>query len=101
MKIITILILFIILLNKRIITCEKPVIREVNLDESKTSRLKLTITWIATQNEKLDRFLLEYDKIVLNTQRFSWETKPVIISDARKLVNSSFESLRDKKLIFV
>lgn len=78
----TIFLLFIILLNKKVINCEKPKITEVSLDESKTSRLKLTIRWNTKLSHKLDRFLVEYDKMVLNPQRFGWDRKPMILSDS-------------------
>jgi hypothetical protein len=79
----TIYLLLIILLNKKVIDCEKPIITEVSLNESQTSRLKLMIRWNTKMNDKLDRFLVEYDKTVMNAQRFGLERKPMIVSDSR------------------
>jgi hypothetical protein len=79
----TIFLLLIILLNKKVINCEKPIITEVSINESQTSRLKLIIRWNAKLNDELDRFLVEYDKMVFNPQRFGYERKPMIVSDSR------------------
>jgi hypothetical protein len=79
----TIFLLLIILLYKKVINCEKPIITEVSINESQTSRLKLIIRWNAKLNDELDRFLVEYDKMVFNPQRFGYERKPMIVSDSR------------------
>ena len=59
-----ILLTLVILLNKRIALCEKPIITSLTLNESLVGRLYLSINWSCNSSEKLDRFLVSYDSAI-------------------------------------
>ena len=78
------LLIYILLQTLLDVDCTKPNITSVELDESQIDRLKLTIRWSTNTNENLDRFLVSYDKVVYNPQKFTFQSKP-ILSDLRRI----------------